>query len=317
MFSLLAEIPIDCYYALPKPLKHPLISNCIIMSTDYEERQITPGIYQYNVESNKCSLIYKYNNECTPECHGQYMDPVNNLLYLFGRRNVLNAFDLKTNTMQKINNCHPFAEACTNWPASTYIPFPVNQAHILLDDKHYKYDIKHKTMIQLKGNSALNGIVYAHLLYIPIKKQLMFLGSSFDSKILSCDIQQNSDQTEYEWKMCKLKMPRAAEHCTYDTLLGFDNILFVFYFVEKDIYLLDLLNNKWFKSKYSLPNFGGGNNTYIFVVQNNYSAHFIYFYNKIHYKVCLFDLIPKEIVISHRKYYNGLIMGYLREQLSK
>ena len=52
-----------------------------------------------------------------------------------------------------------------------------------------------------------------------------------------------------------------------------------------------------------------------FVVKdgNNY-AHILNFLSGKHVKVDLFKLIPKELLKSHREYYQPLIMGYLREK---
>ncbi len=45
----------------------------------------------------------------------------------------------------------------------------------------------------------------------------------------------------------------------------------------------------------------------------NNNVHLMDFYNKIHFKVDIFKIIPNEIIICHRKHFKPLIMGYIRQ----
>eukprot|EP01084_Bolivina_argentea_P045011 82845_1 len=83
-FTKSSKLPFCVFYEMPKPSPHPTNSECIIISTDYEECQTTPAIYTYNMETNKSQIIYKYNKTFNPNSHGQFIDTSNNTLILYG-----------------------------------------------------------------------------------------------------------------------------------------------------------------------------------------------------------------------------------------
>eukprot|EP01084_Bolivina_argentea_P141713 249002_1 len=89
-----------------KPLYDPTNNNCIIISTRYNayEGQTTPGIYKYNLISNKSQIIYKYDGTFKPSSHDQFIDTSNNTLILYGGLwNTFKVFDLNTNQIKQIN----------------------------------------------------------------------------------------------------------------------------------------------------------------------------------------------------------------------
>ncbi len=69
-----------------------------------------------------------------------------------------------------------------------------------------------------------------------------------------------------------------------------------------------------FKLKYSIPNefTNNGYNCYSFKI--NINLHIINFYNKIHFKVNIFDIMPREIIQSNRTFYKPLIIGYIKQK---
>eukprot|EP01084_Bolivina_argentea_P021451 39861_1 len=80
------ELPFCVGLYIPKPSQDPTNKNCIIISTYYDEKQTTAGIYKYNLVSNESQIIYKYNNTFNnaPYYHGQFVDTSNNTLILYG-----------------------------------------------------------------------------------------------------------------------------------------------------------------------------------------------------------------------------------------
>ena len=50
------------------------------------------------------------------------------------------------------------------------------------------------------------------------------------------------------------------------------------------------------------------------VKDDNNNAHILNFSTGKHVKVDLFKLIPKELLKTHRRYYQSLIMGYLKKK---
>ena len=76
------------------------------------------------------------------------------------------------------------------------------------------------------------------------------MGGDSNDNIYCCDMQSNDENLK--WKLNnQIKMP----HCIDDELdydiLVFGDVIIAFYFQNKykDIWCLDLLDNKWFKSK--------------------------------------------------------------------
>eukprot|EP01084_Bolivina_argentea_P168501 292198_1 len=92
------KLPISCIEYIPKPSQHPTNKDCIIISTNYYETKTTPGIYQYDIQTNELQIIYKYNTTFKLYFHGQFIDTSNNTLILYGGRNhIFEIFDLNTN----------------------------------------------------------------------------------------------------------------------------------------------------------------------------------------------------------------------------
>ena len=92
-----------------------------------------------------------------------------------------------------------------------------------------------------------------------------------------------------------------------------DNDYFVDYNFQ--IWCHHLLDNQSYKSKHRVPEIMYTDmSDFTYVIkdgQNN--AHILNYAGK-HVKVDLYKLIPKELLKSHREYYQPLIIGYLREK---
>eukprot|EP01084_Bolivina_argentea_P188121 323924_1 len=167
------------HYFIPKPLYHPSNKDCVIISTDYEENYITPGIYIYNIVQNEFQIIHKYNNTNYSEKHGQFIDPSNHTLILYGGKyDTFKIFDLNTNRMKPINDKNIISK-CSYWPQNAFIPSPINHIHMLDKDcNHYKLNIRNKETIEIETNSELKShhIQYPKLLYIKLFQQLYVFG---------------------------------------------------------------------------------------------------------------------------------------------
>ena len=81
----------------------------------------------------------------------------------------------------------------------------------------------------------------------------MIMGASYNDKICNYDLSSNN----YQWKQYESKMVYSVNFGYYYILLGFENIIFIFYFsynngyniIGQDyIYCVDILFNKWYKS---------------------------------------------------------------------
>ena len=90
--------------------------------------------------------------------------------------------------------------------------------------------------------------------------------------------------------------------------------LVIFYFQGSgftDIYCLDLLQVKWYKLECNVP---PSISFKCNVIKHNQDIHFLQFTKKQHFKIAAHNLLPKEVVVARRKYYNPLIFGYIRYQ---
>ena len=106
----------------------------------------------------------------------------------------------------------------------------------------------------------------------------------------------------------------------YDAILGFANIILIFDFYNLDIMCYHLLDNTSYKSKCKIPETmkynprGRSSGINSFAIKNgDNNVHIINFGSGKHVQADLFKLIPTELLQSHRRHYQSLIMGYLRE----
>eukprot|EP01084_Bolivina_argentea_P281460 481564_1 len=101
-FIKCTQLPIDFGGEVPKPSHDPINKNCIVISTDHREIAQASGIYKYDMYTNELNLVYKYDNTFKPSYHGQFVDPSNNTLILFGGDfNIFETFDLNKNKMKQ------------------------------------------------------------------------------------------------------------------------------------------------------------------------------------------------------------------------
>eukprot|EP01084_Bolivina_argentea_P119946 212652_1 len=126
------QLPISVNYYIPKPSYDPTNRNCIIICTDYEDVQTTPGIYKYDIIKNESQIIHKYKDTFYPDCHGQFIDISNNTLIVYGGRNkTFKIFDLNTNQIKQINDKNIISKTkCGYFPQNTLIA-SINEIHIL------------------------------------------------------------------------------------------------------------------------------------------------------------------------------------------
>ena len=80
-FTKQIELPmrINMYIPLPS-YYHENDMECIIISTDFRERRLSPGLYKYNLTNNTIELLYHYPSTFEPCSHGQFLDCRNSKL---------------------------------------------------------------------------------------------------------------------------------------------------------------------------------------------------------------------------------------------
>ncbi len=299
---------------MPRPVYDPINRNSIIISTCHEEDVITPGIWKYDTDTKKLQLMYKYDNTILPRGHGHFIDPINKTLILYGGYfKIFVAFDLKTKTIKHTNHRNILRElqTCAN---HTFNPSPSPEIHILdYNWDHYKFNITNKQTIRMKSKTKMHcsGIPYPKLFYIKSHEKMYVFGGNDSKKIVSYN--------NNKWKMNQLEMPHSTHHQHYDILNGFDNILVVVYFKCQQIYILNLLQMKWYQCKNvpaAMHHFKEVR-WHMHAIQIDINIHFMCFVNGTHFTANIFDIIPAEIIISHRKHFEHLIIGYIRNKVNK
>eukprot|EP01084_Bolivina_argentea_P189505 325879_1 len=305
---------------IPKPSIHPNNNDVVILSTDSYDgpskiTEKTGGVYEYNLKTSELNSICNCSSEMfSMHDHGQFIDTQTQTLYIFGQDSVA-TLDLKSNdlVLKNSNDQNPI-RYCSNLPRPAYIPPPIHECHILNHDMHYKMDMKTKKVDKMKISEFKN-IKYPKLIYIESKKQLFSFGADKSDKIWYCNV----NQQKYEWKLYDIKMPHiVGDELTYDILLVFDNIVFIFYFVRNwylDIWCIDLLNNKLIKTKYNTPilDLYTAENIYVMKDSDNY-GYIVNFKSGKRYKFNVYDIIPKQVIKLHRKHYELLIIGFVKQQ---
>eukprot|EP01084_Bolivina_argentea_P299571 516396_1 len=151
--SFKSECAFKFHYYIPKPSYHPKNKDVVVISTDCAED--CSGIYEYNLTKNtfNCNKIHTY-KQTFYRSHGQFIDPKNELLYIFGNGE-FGIFDLNTNVMTI--DTESSLRDCNDYPKSTYIPSPINELHILSNGTiHYIMDMNDKNINKMKINKFEN-----------------------------------------------------------------------------------------------------------------------------------------------------------------
>ena len=316
-FQRLKDITLSFKIIMTKPCIDPKDPCSIIIASHGAEAN--KGIFRFNINKNKMHRIYKYDDfDEISMVQGQFIDPKNEILYLLSNgHSSFIPFNLNKKEIESFKSNHVKINGYLS--STIYLPSPMEQIHFSDGDgNHFRYSIKYKTIQQSLSLSKLEG---RQFLYVPSKGQLMNFGKN---KILNCFIDhQRCSQNHYFWRINKLKMPydisSMFELINFNVLLGFENIIFLFYFPStgcKQIYCLDLLNMKWVKTKYVIPNcITSPFNIFVFKIGDN--VHLIDFFSKYHFKIDLYDLTPFQVIKSHRKYYKSFILDYLRNKQRK
>eukprot|EP01084_Bolivina_argentea_P264265 447597_1 len=207
-FNKLQPIPLIFLFYQPKPLFYPHNSNDIIISTDCRHNK--PGIFKYNIVTNKLEVIHEYDYDTYKiSRHGHFIDYKNELLYIFGGTyGTFRAFDFKTNIMTNmgINNSGRYKK-------SIHIP-STNEIHILKNYNHHSiFDCNDKLFREINSNrdvllNSNSDMDYTKLIYCEFNKQLMIFGGDGMDEIFYCNIKKQSENFKMEWKLNKkIKMP--------------------------------------------------------------------------------------------------------------
>ena len=102
-------------------------------------------------------------------------------------------------------------------------------------------------------------------------------------------------------------------HYIYKVFSGFEHLVFVFYFQDNsDIWILNLLNKKWYKSPYDNPK-SECYDVYILKGKCDRSRYIMDFRMGNRYKFDLYNLLPLKLIKDSKDYYELLIIGWIKE----
>eukprot|EP01084_Bolivina_argentea_P308140 532736_1 len=289
-----------CFQWMPKPLHY---SNGIIIS----DVGRSVKIYQWRFEENEINLVHQFKMNInyslpTHAIHAQFIDSRNDTLYLL-YENEIHSLNLHTKeVVSRIS--HTFLSNISVTSSVT----PSNHIHIM-GDKYFRYNIDNGNV-----NELLCEFTNPQLVYVPYKTQLFIFGSDQCNKIFYKNLNETNKS---KWSEYRLQMPHAVESIfTYDVVLAFDTLLFMFYCNEDshgDVFCLDLMYSKLYRIKYTLPlSLGIYDGIYAFKAKNN-NVHIVNFWTGQHVKASLFDLIPLEVQKCYSLYFKPLVMGFIRE----
>eukprot|EP01084_Bolivina_argentea_P260007 438943_1 len=110
-------------------------------------------------------------------------------------------------------------------------------------------------------------------------------------------------------------MPHVVNDEMFYDVLIFKDVIIVLYFGDynnNDIWCLDLLHFKWYKSQYDVPiDINGG---YCIKSNNNDDVHVLNFHNTQHFVTDVYDLFSKDMIKQRRNDYEMLVAGFIKDQ---
>ena len=301
-----------------RPVKYPQNSNSIIISTDKDESNA--GIYTFDIDKNEMKLLRQFSSQwLMKRDHGQFIDYIHNDLYLFGGDGwQFCKFNFDEKTIIYGSDNHNYNEDIAeigDYPKTAQISESI--IYGARGNIHFIFDAKNQRFREIDVHKQINiASYYRKLTYIPCTKQLIIAGGDRSDNIYICNIDTNEYQYDYKWHKSRLKMPRKVYCERYYKIVPFGDILFVFYLHTihfNNIWILDLIKQKWFISEYNVPKCFG-RRTHLIRDKNDQDIHLLEFQDQLHFKVNGYELIPSTLILIRRKHYHSLIMGYIRHE---
>ena len=295
-------------------------------------------IIKYNLDQQTISETY----QCPPPlCHYQYgcIDPIKDMIYLINTQDDIcgyrrwSTFDLKTKKWNE--SFYESNEYLTTH--FKFIPSPINQLHFTMDNEHYimnhkKHDqsscLELGQEIGIIGELPFHNLSYMNSPFSPMYKWSKSVYSSktkewmlfqeMAASVLVCNI-SSKDQSNYEWRNSDLNItPLPISVNSFEVILGWDQILFIFYLEDDLIECIDLLHgtscNMEMSDDMHFEYVIKDKQNFIHLLKLNVkSREFSSTPRAYHFRMALFDLIPESILDVNKQAYKSLIDGFCRE----
>eukprot|EP01084_Bolivina_argentea_P319063 553427_1 len=230
--------------------------NCIWIQID--SGYTDAGMWKYNLDKQEIITKYKSPQDMDIESWRYVFDSKNGIIYMINE--MMASFNINTKEWNDIM-CLPDTFP-TDAPQFVYIESPIDEIHLYSFQKHYKYDRVHNSFIFLgsipteRSADSYEVDTDGKWIYSKLTHELMIFQTYSDS-ILTCKV-TDKDQKNYNWKKYNIESPMKSVHDNYQTfevILGWNQIVFFFDFINKCICCLDLLhNNKWYEINCNMSN---------------------------------------------------------------
>ena len=297
----------------------------ILIATD-DPRQ---ALQAYDIQSDTFVSIGHYPLGFTPINHGNAI--INNsndscLKYFIfgGRYGVFGTVNLKllgpecTKTLQVETKKYHDPMIRIQNPMSTLIN---GNLHIFSDKGvHLKYNMNSSKLKRLKNfgiNHGFNSSI--KMVHIGKLQKVMFFGDDYSENIWYFDYSLDANECDFHWKMYKSSMPNKLNQ--FCAIQAYDTMVILFYYGdvgaegEHDVYCLDLIDDKWYKSekKYNYSariRYNIFDKLFVVATRDNV-LHFIC--DKYHFTSKLIDVIPDELRKVYAKRHSFCVSGYLKK----
>ena len=286
-------------YTMPKPLNHPDDSNKSIIPSNSLHR----CIYELDLISNKLKCLTKYDRI-----------QIQNVIIMFNQILHQNLIIIHTKScyIENKNEFHIIG---------TVINLSKGIDNIYKEIGHQIWRFDKNGEMMLVSWQPLEFELDSELIYVPFQEKLIALRiADFCIEIWECKLNA-SNQNDLQWNkngiVKKIKQyDSILRFGTTDVILGFENILFIFYFdvhYNLDIWCYHLLHQKSYKSKHKVSKIVPYHGKLYVIKDSNNNAHILDFVSGKHIKIDIFELIPNELKKAHKAFYEPLVMGYSKK----
>ena len=279
--------------------------------------------YKFDIEKNKFVHFTNYPDGLLPDCHSQAIDQDNDLLYITHGQQTPAFCTYNFKTQEWNIFCNDITSAAKyNMDANTancpLIVLPDSKLHVFRGTRttqHIKYNESEKKWMSV-SEKGLPGVEYLDtetFVFIKGKNILMVLGG-YERRKVSGNTDKiwyseyhNSQQTNFEWKLFNLKLPKPSS--SVSCAVVFDMVLVILCANQFWVLDFDECQYKWIETKIE-------NNdcsiTGLIVSTDNY-LHCVNRYESTHFKIHLSEFVPRKIYQKYQLKYLNLIAGYIKK----
>eukprot|EP01084_Bolivina_argentea_P163622 284619_1 len=287
------------------------------------EEDVEYGVHIYRIKSDiwTCFPFIKTDHHRDSTHNLSFLDKQNNKIYIMNEYNV-SILDLqeKANpwTMTLINPKHKPEQNICGCIANSVI-YTMQYGQASQDNSKYakprfmKYDLIQCKTSEITKYPTYNFKIYgAKMIYCSAQNKLLLFFAF--TKVYIWEYDFNNDL----WKISDIKLPNCLPPTLcFVPIYAFDGVLCIFNYTEyggRQIWFLDIVNNKWYKSKKTFPVKIALSSVKGVKTDTN-DIHFFQcdtFFYEYHFKISLYDVIPDALSNVYRKYYSILIDGFCR-----